>query len=166
MDYTVYDVVLTKKEGYETPRANKHESAAEIVSGLIGNKDREHFIALILNQRLRVTGVHTVSIGSLSHTVISSREVFKVPILANAHSIILAHNHPSANDTNPSPEDIQITNMLREAGKYLDIPIVDHIIVSDSGGPHFSFAENKWCEMPVRTVKSISVPIRTLKRIR
>ena len=80
----------------------------------------------------QIIGIHTVSVGSLFAAIVSPREVFKAAILANAASIIVAHNHPSG-DVTPSPEDIQVTKTLRDAGKLLDIEVLDHVIVGEDG---------------------------------
>ncbi len=94
--------------------------------------DREHFVVMMLCTQNRIIGLSTVSIGTLNAALVSPREVFKAAILANAASVILAHNHPSG-DPQPSPEDVQVTNTLRKAGHILEIPVLDHIIVGDSG---------------------------------
>ena len=83
---------------------------------------------LMLNQKNRVIGIHTVSMGSLTASVVHPREVFKVAILANCASILLAHNHPSG-DCQPSKEDRAITTRLVEAGRLLGISVLDHVII-------------------------------------
>ena len=92
--------------------------------------DREHFIVLLLDQKNRPIGVHTVAIGSLSAAIVHPREVFKAAILANASGIVLSHNHPSG-DASPSGEDIAITKRVREAGDLLGIRVLDHLILGD-----------------------------------
>jgi len=82
----------------------------------------------MLNQKNRVIGIHTVSMGSLTASVVHPREVFKVAILANCASILLAHNHPSG-DCQPSKEDRAITTRLVEAGRLLGISVLDHVII-------------------------------------
>jgi DNA repair protein RadC len=108
----------------ETP-----ETAAALVSKLIGSADREYFAAVFLNVGGVPVGVHVIGIGGLAGAQIHAREVFKAAIIANAHTMILAHNHPSGNVT-PSDDDLRTTARLVEASKLLGIPIVDHIIVS------------------------------------
>lgn len=87
---------------------------------------------MMLDVKNRVIGIHTVSIGNLNSAIVSPREVFKAAILANAASIIVGHNHPSG-DVTPSPEDIQVTTTLQQAGKLLGIEVLDHIIVGEEG---------------------------------
>lgn len=101
--------------------------------------DREHFVVLLLNQKNRVIGIHTVSIGSLTASIVHCRETFKAAILASAASIICGHNHPSG-DPQPSREDRALTTRLVEAGKLLGIAILDHIVIGDDD-KYFSFAD-------------------------
>lgn len=83
-------------------------------------------------------GINTVSVGSLNASLVHTREVFKPAILQNATGLILVHNHPSG-DEKPSEEDLEITRRLVEAGKLLQIEILDHVIV---GNEFYSFADN------------------------
>lgn len=108
------------------------EDAAEVIGDYLAFEDREHFVILLLDVRSHLLGIHTVSIGTLNMAVISPREVFKAAILGNAAAIVLGHNHPSG-DTTPSPEDYHITEQLKQAGKLLDIDVLDHIIVGSAG---------------------------------
>ena len=94
--------------------------------------DRESFIIIALDAKCRPTHINTVSTGSLTASIVHPREVFKVAILANAHSIIAVHNHPSGNPT-PSNEDRQITKRLKEASTILGINFLEHIIIGENG---------------------------------
>jgi DNA repair protein RadC len=85
---------------------------------------------MLLNTKNRVLGLETVSIGSLNASLVHPREVFKKAIQRSAAAIILMHNHPSG-DPSPSPEDLQITDRLCEAGRVIGIEILDHIIIGD-----------------------------------
>jgi DNA repair protein RadC len=114
------------------PVIDTADDAAEIFLALLAREDREHVVTLMLNAQNGVLGIHTVSIGTLTCTAVSAREVFKAAILANAAAIVVGHNHPSGDPT-PSPEDRQITHELRAAGKILDIPLLDHVIVGEWG---------------------------------
>ena len=113
-------------------------NASTILQTYLADVDREHFVVLLLNQTNRVLGLHTVSVGSLTSSVVHPRETFKAAILANAAAIICGHNHPSG-DCQPSKEDRAITTRLVEAGKLLGISVLDHIVVGD--GRYFSFAD-------------------------
>lgn len=100
--------------------------------------DREEFRIYLLDTKHRLIGVHTVSIGSLTVSIVHPREVFKCALLANACAIIGVHNHPSGNPE-PSPEDHALTTRLSEAGELLGIPFLDHIIIGLD--QHFSFTD-------------------------
>lgn len=117
-------------------KINSAGEAYEVVKPLIGQADREYFLVLCLDTRNKINAVNVVSVGTVNVSPIHPREVFKAAILANATSVILAHNHPSG-DPEPSPEDIQVTGQLVQVGKILGIEVLDHIIVGDEG--YFTF---------------------------
>lgn len=108
------------------------DDAAGILEGYFRDKDREHFVILMLNTKNAVTGFHTVSIGTLDASLVHPREVFKPAILANAASVIAAHNHPSG-DPEPSLQDRTLTQRLVTSGELLGIPMLDHIIIGAPG---------------------------------
>jgi DNA repair protein RadC len=114
--------------------------ASTLLHTYLADVDREHFVVLMLDQKNKVIGIHTVSIGSLTASVVHPREVFKPAILSNAAAIILAHNHPSG-QTQPSQEDRVLTVRLVTAGKLLGISILDHVIIGDGTSAYFSFAD-------------------------
>ena len=86
-------------------------------------------------------GVNVVSIGSLTLSIVPSREVFKPAILLNTSALICAHNHPSG-DPEPSSEDRALTTRLRQAGDLLGITVLDHLILGDDRT--YSFADRGW----------------------
>ena len=98
----------------------------------------EEFMILCLNRANRVLGWAKVSQGGLSGTVADPKVIFQVALKSNACSLILAHNHPSGNLT-PSEADIHLTRKLKDAGVLLDLPVLDHLIVSSEG--FYSFAD-------------------------
>jgi DNA repair protein RadC len=98
----------------------------------LAKADREKRLSLILNSRNQVVGIDDVSVGGLNSSIIHPREVYKSAILANAASIILVHNHPSS-DLKPSKDDLMITRRLWEAGKIIEIDLLDHVIVGRDG---------------------------------
>lgn len=87
----------------------------EIVEKELRNSDREKFICIHFNIKNQIISYEVVSIGSLTSSIVQPREVFKAAILANAASVLFMHNHPSGN-TEPSIDDIEITNRLAKAG--------------------------------------------------
>lgn len=106
------------------------ELAARTMHAMLGLTDREHFAALFLNGRHRVTGAHVIAVGGQHGIVtIEVRTVFRAAIAACASALVLGHNHPSG-DPSPSAEDIATTAKLMTAGRLLGIPVVDHIIVT------------------------------------
>lgn len=106
--------------------------AALLAGRFLEDCDREHSLAILLDSKGKLIGFHIVSVGDLSSAIISPREVFKAAILANASSLILAHNHPSGDPT-PSPDDIAVTRRIFESGELLGIDLLDHIIIGDMG---------------------------------
>ncbi len=106
---------------------NRPQNLYALLRELFSGCDREEFYVVMLDIKRKVIGVNRVSVGELSSTLVHPRETFKAAIIANASSIIVAHNHPSA-DSTPSMEDIQISKRLRDAGEILGIDVVDHLI--------------------------------------
>lgn len=98
----------------------------------MGDLAEERFIALHLDVKNNIIGYQEVSVGILSSSLVHPREVFKGAILSNSSAIIVAHNHPSG-DLTPSDNDITVTKKLVSAGRLLDIPVQDHLIISFKG---------------------------------
>ncbi|WP_127127862.1 JAB domain-containing protein [Pseudoflavitalea rhizosphaerae] len=94
---------------------------------------------MLLNRANRVVGIHTLSIGGVTGSIVDPRIVFALTLVSPANQLILCHNHPSGNLT-PSEQDIKITKKLKEAGSFLDIEVVDHLIISPEG--YYSFSDN------------------------
>ncbi|MBE5393816.1 JAB domain-containing protein [Brevibacillus borstelensis] len=117
---------------YPQRRIRMARDVVELFLTFLQETDREQFFLLCLNTKNEPTALHTVSIGSLDASIVHPREVFKVAILSNAASVIVAHNHPSGDPT-PSKEDIQVTRKLQEAGELLGITLLDHVIVGTEG---------------------------------
>lgn len=99
----------------------------------------EQFIVIGLNTKNHVIVRHTASVGTLNASLVHPRETFKLLIRRACASAILVHNHPSG-DPEPSKEDIQLTKHLVEAGKIIDIPVLDHVIVGQ--GRYVSLKES------------------------
>ena len=111
------------------------EVAADLLKSYLKDLDREHFVVVALDTRMKPLGIHTVSIGSVDAAIVHPREVFKFAILSNATTILLGHNHPSG-DRTPSEDDISLTKRLVEAGKVLGIDITDHLVIGN--GDYYS----------------------------
>lgn len=95
-------------------------------------EEQEHFVVITLDSSNHVIGTHDVTKGLVNKTAVAPREVFRHAVVDNAVSVMIAHNHPSGN-TAPSEDDYAVTRVLCAAGKVLQIPVIDHIIVSRSG---------------------------------
>lgn len=98
----------------------------------------EEFKVLFLNRANKVLAVYNVSTGGLTGTVADPRLIFTAALKCNSVSMILAHNHPSGN-LRPSKADEELTSKIKQAGSFLDIKVIDHIIVSSEG--YLSFAD-------------------------
>jgi DNA repair protein RadC len=120
-------VSLAEKPALITPAA-----AAPVLRQYIGEADREQFVIALLTVRHRVIGLHTVSVGCLTSSLVHPRECFKPAILAGAAALLISHNHPSG-DPEPSAEDVALTRRLVSAGTLLGIEVLDHIILGEHG---------------------------------
>ena len=123
----------------EPPRVTCPSDAVALLAPAMAALDQEELRVMLLDTRNRVLGVHTIYKGSLNTSVVRVGEIFRPAIEAPAAAIIIAHNHPSS-DPSPSPEDVHVTRQIAQAGKLLDIDVLDHLIVA-SGGRHVSLKE-------------------------
>lgn len=146
MKYYKYETVLKKIEVHEAqgPRYTAKKSS-ELVTYLVevcglDCELQEHFVVVLLNTKLGITGHQVVGIGGVDSAPASPADVLRPAILAGAAAIAIAHNHPSGDPT-PSKADVEITNRIKEAAKIMNIKLLDHIIVGHDN--HIvSFAEN------------------------
>ncbi len=104
------------------------------------NESQENLVCVYLNTQSEVIKSKTISIGTNNHTIFNPKDILKWALKYSASAIIIAHNHPSGNP-NPSFEDYEVTKKLINAARYMDILIVDHIIIGKNR--YFSFLENK-----------------------
>jgi DNA repair protein RadC len=93
---------------------------------------RESFYALYLNRANKVLGYQLISLGGISGTVVDVRCIYQVALKTLSSGVLIAHNHPSGNNE-PSDADIKITKKLKDAGKLLDITLLDHLILLPEG---------------------------------
>lgn len=93
---------------------------------------------LMLNRANKILGMKCVSKGGITGTVVDPKIIFQTALICNACYIILLHNHPSGN-LNPSDDDVKLTRKLKQAGEFLDLKIIDHVIATSDG--YYSFAD-------------------------
>lgn len=115
----------------ERPLIRRPSDAVRLLERHMSSLNQEQLRVILLDVHNRVMEIETIYIGSLNTTVVRIAEVFRPAITHNSAGIIIAHNHPSGNTT-PSDEDIQLTIQLVEAGKMLDIAVVDHLIIGNA----------------------------------
>lgn len=101
---------------------------AERLLPAMGNLPREELRSVLLNTKNTVTGMVTVYAGNLAGSPVRVGEVFRDAVRRQAAALVVVHNHPSG-DPAPSPEDLRITRELAEAGRLLDIELVDHLVI-------------------------------------
>jgi DNA repair protein RadC len=143
MVYNAYEFKMVKVNELKA-KANEPEIAAALAMEALKGELREKAVVMTLNTKLRITGVFTVSIGTLDTSLIHSRDVFRGAISQNAAAVILAHNRPSG-DPHPSESDKAVTNKLMQAGEILGIKFLDHLIIGDE--TFYSIVAQK--EMPL-----------------
>lgn len=118
---------------------NSPQLARQYVETMIGGAEREHFLVVFLNSQHRVICGEIMFSGTLTQTSVYPREVVKRALELNAAAVVLAHNHPSST-TEPSREDEQLTQILKQALALIDVRVLDHLIVA-KGAKTLSFAE-------------------------
>ncbi len=106
------------------------QRAADVLAPLLNGRDRERCAAVLLDTRHRVLDVHVVSIGSLDHTFMAPREIYRDALLGNAAAVVVGHNHPSGDPT-PSRDDIAVTTRLARAGDVVGVDLLDHLVLAD-----------------------------------
>jgi DNA repair protein RadC len=135
--YTIpgFQIALGREPGVrlaERPQFRSPAEAAPMLAQYVGDTDLEVSVIAMLTIRHRVLGLHTVSVGCLSSSLVHPREVFKPAILAGSAAILFGHNHPSG-DPEPSAEDIALTRRLASAGTLLGIELLEHLILGEAG---------------------------------
>ena len=132
---------LGRRKEYAHPeriKVTQSGIAARYLQPKLADEEREVFYLLFLNRNNEITGEQRIFTGGISATVIDPKLIFREAMLHLASGLIVAHNHPSGNLT-PSRADLNITRKLREAGKLIDMPVLDHLIISHRG--FYSFAD-------------------------
>ena len=141
--YHVAEVELvykTKVKASQRPQISTAEDTVKILRQ-VWDADKiemtEQFKVLLLNRCNKVLGVYEVSTGGITGTVADPRLILAATVKATACAIIIAHNHPSGN-LKPSRQDEELTQKIKYAAKYLDITLLDHVIITAES--YFSFA--------------------------
>ena len=116
---------------YKNRQIRYPQDSYDLIRTIIEDADRELFICMSLDTKNQPTNIQVCHMGSLNASLVHPREVLKMAILSNSASIIVFHNHPSG-ITKPSPEDIEVTQRLKEAGQILGIELLDHLIIGDN----------------------------------
>lgn len=127
-----------KKQSIEKVKINSSHDAYDSMKPFMMDLEREEFWIIIMNRSNTILGIHQISQGGVTATVVDPRLIFKYALEQKAVSIIIAHNHPSGN-INPSQSDVTLTEKLKKGGALLEIPVLDHIIFTNDG--YFSFAD-------------------------
>ena len=122
------------------PAITTPAGVARLLRPLADVETVEVFWLMCLDAQHKPTGITEITRGILTGSLVHPREVFRVAIVHNASSVIVAHNHPSG-CTTPSAEDRAVTAQLVKAGQLLDVPVLDHLIMGD-GREFFSFQES------------------------
>jgi DNA repair protein RadC len=119
---------LTLESPEERPAINSPAEAAALVQYEMSGLEQEHLRVILLDTRNRVLDIVEIYRGSVNSSQVHIGEVFKPAIRRNATAIIVIHNHPSGDPT-PSPDDVAVTRAILQAGKLLDIDVLDHMVI-------------------------------------
>ncbi|HPW89222.1 MAG TPA: DNA repair protein RadC [Kaistella chaponensis] len=130
-----------RKASQEVPEKIQISSSSDLFKVLhpfLGDLQTEEFWAVFLNQSNRIVGKSRLSAGGINQSVVDVRILFKTALENLATGVVIAHNHPSGN-LKPSQEDLKITKQISEAGKILNIQMLDHLIITQNS--YLSFAD-------------------------
>ena len=130
-----------RRKNSEIIRKPKIQSSKDLYNYIISDLQdlpHEEFWVVLLNRSNTIISKHQISSGGVSGTVADPKMIFKIALENLASSIILIHNHPSGN-LKPSEADLRLTKKLKDSGTLLDVPVLDHLIITDSS--YYSFAD-------------------------
>lgn len=128
------------EEAIELKKITSSKTIFELMQPIIGELPHEEFWVLYLNNSNKVIHKAQLSKGGITGTVADIRLIFKIAFEQNAISLILTHNHPSGKLA-ASETDIKLTKKIQEASKYLDVAVLDHIIITENG--YYSFQDDE-----------------------
>jgi len=121
--------ILQKPE--ERPSIHSPKDAYDYLYPFLANATREEFWIVILDTRNRIKQLVKLYSGTVNQSNVRLAEIFRHAIIETSPAIIISHNHPSGDPT-PSPDDVAITRAVIEAGRLLDIQVLDHLVIGDS----------------------------------
>jgi DNA repair protein RadC len=121
---------LRNENPEDKPVINGPADAAALLDFEMSTLEQEHLRVILLDTRNHVLEMVEVYKGSVNSTQVHVGELFKAAIRRNASAVIVAHNHPSGDPT-PSPDDVAVTRAIIQAGKLLDVEVLDHLIIGD-----------------------------------
>ena len=142
--FQVSEIQLSYRPQFKASERPKIGSSADVYQILLNNWDldtlelRESFKILLLNRGNRILGIYEVSSGGMAGTVADPKLIFGAALKSAASSVILSHNHPSG-QLKPSTADLALTKKISNAGEFLDIAVLDHLIIAANG--YYSFAD-------------------------
>ena len=125
--------ILGKYEDFRNP-----QEIAEYLMPKLRYLEKEEFIVCSLNSKNKMTHYEVLFTGTLTNTIVHPREIYYEAIKNKAASIVVVHNHPSG-DPSPSMDDNKLTKVLKETGKIMGIPLLDHLIIGNEA--YYSYAE-------------------------
>ena len=128
------------EEALERPKINGSKAAFDIMQPILGELNHEEFWVLYLNNSNKIIYKNQLSSGGITGTLVDVRLLFKKALELSSVAVILCHNHPSGS-LKPSKSDIDLTKKIQQAGKSLDIKILDHLLITEKA--YFSFADSK-----------------------
>lgn len=124
------NIRLRKCKASERPRINNPADGVELLKPFIGSLDHEELWVILLNRQNYVLQLVKVYVGNAHSAQVRVGEVFRQAIIEQSSAIILSHNHPSGDPT-PSPDDVAVTRAIVQAGKMLDVEVLDHLVICD-----------------------------------
>ena len=126
---------------YSSTPVRSPDDAVRLVSEMLKGYDREVFCLVNFRNDMSPINMNIVSVGTLNASIAHPRDILKSPVLSNAASVMIFHNHPSGS-LEPSKEDVQVTDKLQKLFSLVEIPLLDHIIIG-TGDSYYSFRENR-----------------------
>jgi DNA repair protein RadC len=130
-----------RRQGSEMPskiKVNGSSVVYQYLKQFLSDLIHEEFYVIMLNSANEIIQTKQISKGGMSATVVDGKVIFNLALSCQATAIIVSHNHPSGSLI-PSKADMNLTKSLYEFGKYIDLPLIDHLIFTDNG--YFSFAD-------------------------